>query len=92
MLRLIGTAAAFAITGAAGRWLFQYVETRWQIVIFLVIAALFEISAYDRLARPSYGRFALNAAASTCSIIAMKWYIEGVSPLVSTIVSALLGH
>ncbi|AXB79126.1 hypothetical protein TQ38_021555 [Novosphingobium sp. P6W] len=66
--------------------MFQYVETRWQIAVFLTIAALFELSAYDRQARPSGRRFALNATAGASSIIAMKWYLEGVSPLITGLV------
>jgi hypothetical protein len=66
--------------------MFQYVETRWQIAVFLTIAALLELSAYDRQALPNSRRFALNAAAAASSIIAMKWHLEGVSPLITGLV------
>jgi hypothetical protein len=49
------------------------------------MAAVMEISADDRGRRASKLRFAVNASSAAAAIIAVKWYIEGVSPLVLTL-------
>lgn len=57
--------------------MFQYVESRWQIAILILIAALIEFTANDRGERLSKGRFLMNSAAAAIAITLMKWHIEG---------------
>lgn len=82
LVQIVAAAALFAFCGAFSRLTFQLIETRWQIAVFVVVAALLELGASNRGGQPSWLRFAANSVSVTCAIIAVKWYIEGVSPLV----------
>lgn len=85
-VRILVVAAIFALCGAASRATFQFVETRWQIAVFVCVAAVLELSAGNRGSQPSWFRFVVNSASVASAIIAVKWYIEGVSPLVIALI------
>lgn len=82
-VRTLIIAVIFALCAAASRATFQFVESRWQIAAFIGVAALLEIraSAWDRQA--SWIRFILNSVFAASAIVAVKWYLEGVSPLIT---------
>jgi hypothetical protein len=63
---------------------FQYVETRWQIALFVILAALFEYGARAQRAGFDWTRFGCNCAAATFTILSVKWYLEGISPSLLT--------
>ncbi|WP_165912268.1 hypothetical protein [Novosphingobium sp. PhB165] len=57
------------------------VETRYQILTFWMIAAALGLWRHAEEPQAGSWRAVANAAAATAAIIAMKWHIEGVSPL-----------
>ena len=71
-------AILFAGTGLVSRFLLRQTETRWQIIAFWLAIALYQL-----VLRPAFGRrlslasFALDIAAVTVAIVAMKVAIEG---------------
>ncbi|MFC0205068.1 hypothetical protein [Novosphingobium soli] len=80
--RVLSLAAIFALSGAAARAVFQLVETRWQIATFVVIALTLDIGTADGETRRFGPRFVIHAACATAAIVAVKWHLEGVSPMV----------
>lgn len=87
--RLFLVPLALAAAGAASRWMFQMTETRLQIAAFVVLAAAIESFSKDWGGRPSRARFALSAAAVTCSISAMRWHLEGIPTRIATLLAHL---
>lgn len=83
----IGSPLLFAFSGAIGRLTFQLVETRYQIVTFILLAMALEMFAERRRASPAILRAMVNAGAATAAIVAMKWHLEGVSPLLLRLVA-----
>lgn len=70
---------AFALTGAASRLYFSTVESRVQIVAFwLGAVALHLVLRLAGNERVGWISWALNGAAATAAIIAVKIAIEGV--------------
>lgn len=71
-------AAVFVAAGLLSRFTFRHFETRWQIVIFWGLVALYQL-----ICRPAFGRrislasMGLDLVAVTVAIIAMKVAIEG---------------
>lgn len=82
LARFLASAIAFAMAGAASRWILQYIETRWQILVFILIAVMIECIDDEHSAGFAWSRFLVHAFASTSAIVAMKWHLEGVSPLI----------
>jgi len=83
----IGCPLLFALCGAIGRLTFQMVETRYQILTFLLLALAFEAIVARRQASPAIWRVMANATAACGAIVAAKWYLEGVSPLLLGLVA-----
>lgn len=71
-------ALLFMGAGLLSRFAFQKFETRWQIVIFCALAALYQL-----VLRPAFGRqvslasMGLDLIAVAAAIVAMKVAIEG---------------
>ena len=71
-------AALFVAAGLLSRFTFRLFETRWQILIFWGLVALYQL-----VLRPAFGRrvspasMVLDLVAVTAAIIAMKFAIEG---------------
>ncbi|MFT4056645.1 MAG: hypothetical protein QM681_19230 [Novosphingobium sp.] len=81
-VRAIVVAMAFALCAAASRATFQAVESRWQIAVFVGVAALLEIRAGNWGRQASWTGFFVNSVFAVSAIVAVKWYIEGISPLI----------
>ena len=68
---------AFAIGGAVSRFNLRMTETRWQIAVFVGLAA--GVEAMARLSghhRVSLIRGVLNATAATLVIVSVKFHLE----------------
>lgn len=87
LLAIITSTMALALCGALRRASFRYVETRWQIATFAIVAALIELGATERGNKANRLRFATNVACSAAAIVAVKWHIEGLSPLILRLVA-----
>lgn len=72
----------FAICAASGRFVFQTVETRYQIATFWMLAVVLELCGPMPATHGATRRIAANAAAATIAAVSVKWYLEGISPLV----------
>jgi Na+-translocating ferredoxin:NAD+ oxidoreductase RnfD subunit len=58
---------------------FQHFESRYQVLIFVVIAALVELNAQTLFQRtPSSGNFLLFVGSSFLAILLAKWAIEDI--------------
>ena len=81
-VQAIGIPVLFAACGAVGRFTFQMVETRYQILTFIALAAAFELLRRPTAINGTLWRGMANGAAAAGAIIAVKWHLEGISPLV----------
>jgi uncharacterized membrane protein YoaK (UPF0700 family) len=78
---LIG-ALCFAVAAMMVRFIIRDVESRFQILFFWLLALVFELVVESRLrVWPIKSRFFLNGIAATLAIVAAKWLIEGLPPL-----------
>lgn len=66
----------FAALGAASRYHFRTIETRWQIAAFVAVAAAAEAGWYVLGARPSWARWVLSAGAAGAAITFAKFDVE----------------
>lgn len=69
-------AIAFALAGVMTRFTYRYFESRWQILIFIALAAAFEIVQIIRGHSPSWPRLVTNSLAAAISILAVKFITE----------------
>lgn len=71
----------FAAAAALARHTFLTVETRIQIVIFIVLAVI-----HEWLVRPAIGQrsqflsASINAGLAAAAILATRWHLEGLCP------------
>lgn len=71
-------ALGFALFAGTGRLLLPLTLSRVQIIAFLIAAVAVELVAKPLAGRrPSPVSFAVNAAAATLAVIAVKWWLEG---------------
>lgn len=74
----LATAICFALASAAARGMLRHLKTRVQIIVYLGVAAAFELPLRRRLRqRPSMAGFLINAAAILVAVIAVKIAIDG---------------
>lgn len=73
-------ALGFAIVAGAARWLLPLTYSRLQVIAFVLAAVAVELVAKPLAGRrPSLAGFSLNAAAATLAVVAVKWWLEGIS-------------
>lgn len=73
-------ALGFAIFAGIGRLLLPLTFSRVQIMAFVLLALAVELVAKPIAGRsPSLTGFLANAAAATVAVIAVKWWLEGIS-------------
>lgn len=70
----------FALLAGFSRWTHPLTESRVQIAGFLVAALLLELLAKPVAGlAPSSRSLAANAAATVLAVVAVKWWLEGIS-------------
>ena len=73
-------ALGFAIFAGIGRLLLPYVHSRVQVLAFVFAALAAELVGKPLAGRaPSLTGFLANAVAATLAVIAVKWWLEGIS-------------
>jgi hypothetical protein len=81
MKSLVLTALGFALIAGLARHYHWHTESRLQILAFWGLALFYEVEVRAiGHTGPSFLSFAVNGCAATASIIAMKWFIEGLPP------------
>ena len=89
-LPLILWSLAFAVAGCAARYVVHNrLETRYLVILFCLAAGLLEWVRPARKLRRDLVPFMLNSAAATVAIVAMKWMLEGVHPLLRLLIERM---
>lgn len=79
----------FSLFAALFRYNVRFFESRAQFIVFALLALLLEVGISGRAGRALRPlHVILPAIAAAIAIVAVKWTIEGVSPLIGSILNA----
>lgn len=71
----------FGAVATISRQTILSVETRVQILAFVILAVLYELAARPHFGQRSRGLgVAVNAGLATAAILATRWHLEGLCP------------
>jgi hypothetical protein len=77
----VAVATTFFAAAIAARALVLSIETRLQLLGFVVLAAAYELRSRPGLGiKPSLSGFAINAAVAMIGVILVRWQVEGLCP------------
>ena len=77
----VALAATFVVAAAVTRATLLTVETRWQMMAFVGLAAGYEFVARSAAGRPPrLGAFVINAGLAVLAVLLVRWHIEGLCP------------
>ena len=80
-IRYVAIALCFGIVAALTRDYFKLIETRIQMIFFVVLAAGYEYLWKHRAGKsPSAGSFAANAMLAIAAVLMVRWQLEGLCP------------
>lgn len=80
----------FALLAAMFRYNVRFFESRGQFVVFVLLALLLEVAISGRVGRELRPRHVvLPAIAAAIAIVSVKWRLEGVSPLVRSLLNPM---
>jgi hypothetical protein len=71
----------FGVVAALSRHTAVWIETRIQILVFIILAAIYEWALRPTIGqRPQLVGLAINAALAAAAILATRWHLEGLCP------------